>query len=117
ALVAWGESWVRRVLVEGEVGRRRDEEIAAAALAGAAILGSGGFSEAERGAVRARLAHHVAGEARPRRPPFGAASFGAALLLGSASAHADDERTRAAIAAVVDAYEARLPTGAAAGVS
>lgn len=88
ALVAWGLRWVRQILVEGETSRRRDEEIASAALAAVALVNTKGFSSLEYEVctgVKAALDAELKGNSIPFRRP----SYGAALLYAAHSLKID----------------------------
>ena len=109
---AWAQGWGRRILFDGQSGRRRDEEVVSAALAAAALAEHGKLGENREPVCRrlaAILAEECGGPSGPlpfRQPAYAAILLLAALTLGVAVDGL--EETADALAA---AYRDMMPHG------
>lgn len=106
-LAAWGAGWARRVLVENVIGRRRDEEIAAAALVVVALAETPALVGVED-ELRRGLGDLLTAELDWRLIPFGRPGYGALLLLGAAVAGVAEPRLPVAAAEIRGAFTAAL---------
>ncbi len=111
ALLGWAASWIQEVLVEGRVGRRRDEELTSAALAAAALADAPTLSSSTCDAVRRRLGDVLCDELRRRELPFGHPAYAAMLLFAARRLEVKEERFPSAAQAVVTAFLEALPNG------
>jgi hypothetical protein len=114
-LAAWGGQWVRQILIDGAFGRRRDEQIASAAIAAIALEGTRALVGLE-GTMRDRLSAILAVELERRSIPFGRPSYAAPVLLACATFRVDDPRLTAATDATLAAFAATLLGGRLFGV-
>jgi len=115
ALAAWASTWVVRILVDGQVGRRKDIEIASAALAAVAMQGSDALTDRET-AVREGIKRTISAELDRRVVPFGSAAYAAILLLAAHLFAVDEPRLPDALRSVTDLYERALSGGRAFGL-
>ncbi len=115
ALAAWASAWVVRILVDGQVGRRKDIEIASAALAAISLQGSDVLADRET-AVRKGLKRAINDEIDRRGVPFGSAAYAAIFLLAVRLFAVDEPRLPDALRSVADLYERALSGGRAFGL-
>jgi hypothetical protein len=109
-LADWGKAWIQSILIDGGAGRRKDEEIASAALAAVALYGS---SEPANwpGEVRGRLSKAMSEELRAGHVPFRRPAYAAMLLLAAASCSLEDPQIEVAAEATVRAFMDAAPAG------
>jgi hypothetical protein len=110
ALVRWGFGWVRQILIAGDTSRRRDEEVASAALAAAALAGTKEFSSIADD-VRAGIQAALDGELKRNGIPFRRPPYGAALLYGAHSLNVTAAGFRDAIVRTGQAFRDAIPGG------
>lgn len=116
-LAAWGVAHARRVLIERNVGRRRDEEYASAALVVAALAPAGrALAPAEREAMARTLRDEITLMRARNAVPYGNAAYGGGLLLGASVLGLDADLLRSGGAAVASAYESAASGGSMLGV-
>ncbi len=94
-LVNWGVAWVRRVFIEKKVGRRSDEHIVSAALAAAALAGTGALSSMDADICMA-IRQLLSAEIDQRPLPFGRPSYASIFLLAAAVLGIGESGTRTA---------------------
>jgi hypothetical protein len=115
-LVRWGEAWARRVFVERQVGQRRDEEIASAALCVIALKGTRSLSALNEDISRG--VHELLSTELDRRAvPFRRPSYAAMLLLAAHVLNVNEPRVRTAAREVGKAYKAMMPGGRVFGLT
>lgn len=110
ALVRWGFSWVRQIFVDGETSRRRDEEVASAALAAAALADTKAFSPI-RGEVRAGIKSALDEELKRNGIPFRRLSYGAALLFGAHVLNVETASLRDSVVRTGESFKDAVPGG------
>lgn len=110
ALVVWALSWARQILVGGETSRRRDEEVASAALAAAALTGTKEFSSI-RGEMRAGVKTALDEELKRNGIPFRRAPYAAALLYGAHSLGVEAEGFRNAVVRTGESFRDAIAGG------
>lgn len=103
-LVAWARAYSRAVLVEGRLGRKRDEALTAALLAAAALKQAGSLSPLEVAVVRAAAAPLVENNIVPGCVPFDSPAYGAAMALACYTLGIDLPGDRDTLRAVVERY-------------
>jgi hypothetical protein len=81
-LVAWGVAWCRTIFADGRIGRRRDEDVASAALAAMALNGTDALVELHD-SIRTGLERVVGRELDRRTIPFGWPAYSAIVLLAA----------------------------------
>lgn len=83
ALANWGASWAHRTFVDKEIGRRRDDQLASAALAVSALKGSPRISEFDQ-QIGEGLEESFQSETARNQLPFDRADYGSMFLLAVA---------------------------------
>lgn len=114
-LSAWCVAWVRRVLIEGLIGRRADEEVAAAALVAASLTTS--VQVADRREIAKRLTEKIGKTTQRSQIPFDSPTYAAALLIAAWSFDLDDPLVTTMTTRVVAAFQAAVPCGRLLGVA
>jgi hypothetical protein len=115
-LVAWGVAWCRTIFADGRIGRRRDEDVASAALAAMALNGTDALVELHD-SIRTGLERVVGRELDRRTIPFGWPAYSAIVLLAAHAFGVDDERFPAAAHETAAAYQRSIMGGHALGVT
>lgn len=110
ALAHWGATWVRQVLVDGVMSRRKDEEIASAAVAVAALVETESMARM-RDTLRANVHNLLTSELGKRSIPLDRPAYGGALLLAATLLHVDEARLLDAARAVTAAFTEALRGG------
>jgi hypothetical protein len=110
ALVRWGFSWVRQVLVEGETSRRKDEEVASAALAAAALAGTKELYSI-RDEVRTGIKRVLDEELERNGVPFRRPSYGVTLLYGAHTLNVNLAGLRDAVIRAGESFKDAMPGG------
>lgn len=114
-LVAWAATWVRRILVDGHIGRRRDMDIASAALAATGLHGTDTFASLESG-VRERLGRVVSDELDVRPVPFRSAPYGAIVLYAISFFGIKEPRVASVADALTTLYDSAFASGRMFGI-
>jgi hypothetical protein len=110
ALVIWGLRWVRQILVDDETSGRKDEEIASAALAAAALVDHREFYSI-REDVRGGMKKILNSEFERHGIPFRRLSYGAALLYGAYSLNVDAAGLRDGVIRIGESFKDAIPGG------
>ncbi len=113
-LASWGISWTHRTFISESVGRKRDEQIASAALSLVALAKTRVLSNVEnnlRSGVKRALAVELDRRSIPLRHPV----YGAMLLLAACQLKVDEPRTASAAEAITASFTKGIPGGRAFG--
>jgi hypothetical protein len=110
ALVRWGFGWLRQILADGDTSRRRDEEVASAALVAAALNDTKEFSTIGS-KVRAGIKAVLDEELRRNGIPFRRASYAAALLYGAHSLNLAVTGFQGAVVRTSEIFRDAIPGG------
>jgi hypothetical protein len=103
-LAAWARDYSRAVLVDGCPGRKRDEALAAALLAAAALRAGGMLVASELRVLRSAAGTVLQREVQPGQVPFDSPAYGAAIVLACDILDADLPGGRATLIAVARRY-------------
>lgn len=114
-LAQWGRSWVRRVLIEQEIGAREDEEVSAAALAAVALHGTPDLHEWEDN-VRAGLLRLASAAFSRNLVAYSRPAYAALLLLALVTYNVEEPRLSAAVHATAQTFIQAVPGGRLFGV-
>jgi hypothetical protein len=108
-LSQWGLLWIQRIFVERQIGERRDEEIASAALLVVALDGKqiAGMRDQVRQGIADLLSIELDRSTLPLRRP----SYASALLLAAHAVGITDRRIGDAAVAVGRGFQVALPGG------
>lgn len=109
-LANWGLLQVRRVLIDGQIGRRKDEDVAVAALAAVALKRTGILADVV-GDVAEGLRRLLAAEMDHHLIPFRRPSYAIILLLAARAFDVDEPYPSTAQVAVADAFIGAIPGG------
>jgi len=110
-LTSWGMAHVRRVLVDLQIGRRRDEEVASAALVTIALSDTPEFAAIHK-TVRTGLETILIEEGNSgNQIPLKQPAYGALLLKAAHTLGVDKTRWRAPAERVVSAFGEAIPGG------
>jgi len=90
-LARWGIAWIYQVLIEGNITRRKDEQVTSAALAEAALAKIHVLSEIED-QIREKIQQLVSDELDHRVIPYDRPSYGAILLFTASILNAQETR-------------------------
>ncbi len=83
-LADWGIAWIRKVFLDGEIGKRRDEEIASAALAVISLNENSSF-KVIKNEVLENFHKVLSKEIKSDKIPFRSAPYGSIVLLAANS--------------------------------
>jgi hypothetical protein len=114
-LASWGARWSSQVLIDGVVSRRKDEEVTAAALAAASLVGTTALQPVVEG-VQQSLSQLLGTIIDRQGVPFGRASYGAIVLYGAQAVGVQDRILEASTAAVAAAFQRSLAGGRTFGI-
>jgi hypothetical protein len=109
-LIRWGMAWVRRIFIEGRMSKRRDEDIASAALAVIALTDTPDFLEM-RDEIKNKVEELLARELVRSQLPLRQASYGAILLYASYLLEVGESTINSAALAVKNLYEESISIG------
>lgn len=115
-LVRWGLAWVRRIFLEGRISRRRDEDMASAALVIASLIDTPSFLEIKDD-VKGRVEGSLAYELDRCLVPFRQASYGAIFLLAAHMLGISNPKMTEAALAINQIYTESIFTGRSFGFS
>jgi hypothetical protein len=112
-LSQWADAWVTRVLIEGQVGIRFDEEIAVASLIVSARRFCNVGTRDEAGVIQGRLLEVLSASKSSTQVPLGNQAYGSCLLLAALefSKGAHSSILPAALESTKAAFEASMPSG------
>jgi hypothetical protein len=110
SLARWGAAWVRRIFIDDNISRRRDEEVTSAALAAAALANTAALEDMEN-EIRLAVQRHISSELEQYAFPFHQPDYGAILLFAAHKLGADEPRSQNAAQAVLATYKSALPGG------
>jgi hypothetical protein len=107
-LASWGIAWAQRAFISESIGRKKDEQIASAALALAALATTRALSTVEndlRSGVQRALAAELDRRSIPLRHPV----YGAMLLLAACRLKVDEPRAISAAESITSSFTKGLP--------
>lgn len=102
-LASWGANWAYRILINRQIGRRRDEEIVSATLAAAALVGTPTLA-GELDEIRTAVGAILVAELDRSLVPFGRLSYAAVLLVAADTIGIDCPQIRQAAPAIGSAF-------------
>ena len=114
-LASWGATWAYRVFVEGAIGRKKDEQIASAALATAALVGTSLLADIEND-ILVGVKQILSIELNRQGIPLGHPAYGAILLFAAYTLHIEDSRILQANSNIAEAYIRSMSRGQAFGI-
>ncbi len=102
-LIRWGVAWIHRVFIEGQIGRRKDEEIASACLAVISLVSSRALLDLQD-KIRNELALLLATELDQRSIPFRRSNYAVLVLLAACLLDVKETRITNSAAAITNDY-------------
>jgi hypothetical protein len=102
-LVSWGIPWTQRTFISESIGRKKDEQIASAALALASLAKTRALSTVEND-LRLGVKRALAAELDRRSIPLRHPVYGAMLLLAACQLKVDEPRTASAVEAITASF-------------
>lgn len=102
-LIRWGVAWIHRVFIEGQIGRRKDEEIASACLAVISLASSRALLDLQE-KIRNELALLLGTELDQRSIPFRRSNYAVLVLLAACLLDVKETRITNSAAAIANAY-------------
>ena len=114
-LSRWALTWVRRIFVDGCIGRRKDEELASAAIV-ATVLYRSGDLQIETDRIRGMLLGELATDLDRGKIPFGQPIYGCVLLRALVEFGYPHDKIEGSLKNVMDALMTHLRTGRALGI-
>jgi hypothetical protein len=115
-LVHWGTAWVRRIILEGKVSRRRDEDISSAALVVASLINIPSFLGIKAEVTR-KVEQLIAHELERALIPFRQPSYGTIVLLTAHMLGINNPKFKDATLAINRIYTDSIHTGRSFGFS
>jgi hypothetical protein len=109
-LVRWGTAWIYQAFIEGNVTRRKDEQVTSAALASAALAKVHDLSSIED-QVREKVQQSVSSELSRCAIPYDRPSYGAILLFAATILDVQEPRIGESAKAVISAFREAFPGG------
>ena len=110
SLVAWGMSWIRRIVIDEKIGRRRDDEVASAALVIISLVETPALDNS-KDEIREKFKRLLSAELDRSLVPFRRPSYAAILILAAHLLDIDEPRISDAITEVANAFIESIPGG------